>query len=115
MHNYNDRKFRSKNSSSNAEVSGETLFHYFQEDNIVWANYKGGSIVRGQLLGLVDESGNIEMRYQHINVEEQLMTGKCISKPEILSDGRIRLHEEWEWTSGDLSKGNSVLEELVAS
>jgi len=40
------------------------------------------------------------------------MTGKCYSTPEVLVDGRIRLHEMWEWTSGDYSKGQSIVEEI---
>ena len=27
--------------------------------------------------------------------------------PEVLPDGRLRLHEEWQWTNGDLSAGRS--------
>jgi len=41
-----------------------------------------------------------------------LMTGTCHSTPELLENGKIRLIENWQWTSGDKSKGNSVLEEL---
>jgi len=40
------------------------------------------------------------------------MTGKCKSRPEILENGKIRLHERWQWTCGDMSKGTSVLEEI---
>ena len=40
------------------------------------------------------------------------MTGKCISKPEVLASGKIRLYETWEWTSGDKSSGESILEEI---
>jgi hypothetical protein len=60
---------------------------------------------------LVDHLGNINMRYHHVNDKEELMTGICISKPEILENGKIRLHEFWEWTSGDKSKGTSIIEE----
>jgi hypothetical protein len=35
-----------------------------------------------------------------------------ISRPEILANGKIRLHESWEWTSGDKSTGKSIIEEL---
>jgi hypothetical protein len=42
------------------------------------------------------------------------MTGRCHSIPEQLSDGRIRLHEQWQWTSGDLSSGESIVEEIPA-
>jgi hypothetical protein len=63
-----------------------------------------GKIKYGHLIGLVDHLGNIEMRYHQVNDKDELMTGICISKPEILENGKIRLHENWEWTSGDKSK-----------
>ena len=40
------------------------------------------------------------------------MTGICNSAPRIMTSGKIRLHENWQWTSGDLSKGESILEEI---
>ncbi len=52
------------------------------------------------------------MRYHQINKKGQLLTGKCLSKPELLDNGKIRLHETWEWTSGDESVGKSIIEEL---
>jgi hypothetical protein len=29
-----------------------------------------------------------------------------------MENGKIRLYEEWQWTSGDQSKGSSILEEI---
>jgi hypothetical protein len=52
------------------------------------------------------------MSYQHINRKGELMTGVCTSIPERLSDGRIRLHERWQWTCGDHSTGESIIEEI---
>lgn len=37
------------------------------------------------------------------------MTVVCHSEPEIMEDGRIRLREQWQWTSGDKMKGNPWL------
>ena len=51
------------------------------------------------------------MRYHQVNDKDELMTGICTSKPEILENGKIRLHENWEWTSGDQSKGSYIIEE----
>ncbi|WP_323756500.1 n-acetylglutamate synthase [Roseivirga sp.] len=110
--NYNNRKFRSVSNTLNGETSADTIFEYVQEGNILTAQYQGGEIVKGHLIGSVDEQGYIDMRYHQVNRKGQLMTGKCHSRPEVLSNGKIRLHEIWEWTSGDLSKGNSILEEI---
>jgi hypothetical protein len=112
MINYNNKIFRPSQNTENGETSGETMFHYKQEGNILNSEYSGGKIVKGHLIGLVDENGNIDMRYHQVNTSGELMTGFCKSTPEILPNGKIRLHETWQWTSGDLSKGNSVLDEV---
>lgn len=109
---YNNRRFISVSNSESGEVGAETIFHYHQQDDFVWATYKGGSIIFGTLIAKVLEEDCLEMRYQHINKQGSLMTGECKSVPEILDDGRIRLHETWQWTCGDFSKGKSVVEEL---
>ncbi|MFT5337093.1 MAG: hypothetical protein ACI9YL_001095 [Luteibaculaceae bacterium] len=110
--NYNHKKFRPISNTPNAETSGETIFEYIQEGNIISSSYSGGQIKAGHLIGLVNPNGEIEMRYHQINLQGVLMAGICFSKPEILPNGKIRLHETWEWTSGDKSKGISVLEEI---
>lgn len=112
MINYNNKTFRAVQNTSNGETSSETVFHYKQEGMIVTAAYKGGKISCGHLIGLVDEQGNINMRYHQVNDQGVLMTGQCQSTPEVVENGKIRLHEVWEWTSGDQSKGTSTLEEV---
>lgn len=110
--NYNNRCFRPLENSATGEVGGDTVFHYHQSGNIVTADYSGGEIVSGHLIAICDAEGNLDMRYHHINTNGELMTGVCRSTPEALTDGRIRLHEKWQWTSGDMSSGTSVLEEI---
>lgn len=112
MINYDNKTFRPVENTPNGETSSETIFIYKQAGAILTSEYAGGEIVKGHLIGLVDSQGNIEMRYHQINVRGELMTGTCRSKPEVLPSGKIRLHETWEWTSGDKSKGSSVLEEI---
>jgi hypothetical protein len=110
--NYHDKKFRPTRNTENGETSNETFFHYKQVGNILTSEYAGGKIKYGHLIGLVDNTGKIEMRYHQVNESGELMTGICSSTPEILANGKIRLHESWEWTSGDKSKGESIIEEL---
>ncbi|MBC8769261.1 n-acetylglutamate synthase [Arenibacter sp. BSSL-BM3] len=109
---YNNKAFRPIKNSENGETSEETIFEYKQNGSILTSDYSGGQIVRGHLIGLVDENGNIKMSYHQINIKGEIMTGICFSKPEVMPNGKIRLHETWEWTSGDKSKGMSILEEL---
>jgi hypothetical protein len=110
--NYNNKKFRPVSNSENGEVSSEMIFQYKQTGQILTCNYQGTKILKGHLIGLVDDVGNINMRYHQINQNGELMTGTCNSRPELLKNGKIRLNEEWQWTSGDKSKGKSILEEI---
>ena len=112
MINYHNKTFRSVSNTANGEVSNETVFHYKQEGNIVTATYSGGAVAQGHLIALVNERGSLDMRYHHVNTSGTIMTGICRSTPEVLPGGKIRLHEEWQWTSGDGSNGKSVVEEL---
>jgi hypothetical protein len=110
---YEGRVFHSVSNSSNGEVSSTTHFHYHQQERVVWAAYGGGEIALGTLIAKVNEDDSLDMRYQHLNVRGEFMAGECRSTPEVLPDGRIRLHEKWQWTTGDRSSGDSVIEEVA--
>lgn len=114
MINYEGRTFASVHNSETGEVGADTLFHYHQNGSIVWAEYSGGEIVRGHLIAVCGDDGSLEMRYHHVNKQGSLMTGTCTSIREMLPDGRIRLHENWQWTSGDQSSGESIIEEVFS-
>lgn len=109
--NYDGRIFKPVQSTENSETSNETIFRYQQHENILTSTYLGGRIKFGHLLGIVNEDGSIDMQYHQVNDRGELMTGTCHSTPEVMANGKLRLHEAWQWTSGDLSTGNSVLEE----
>ena len=110
--NYNNKKFKPVSNSDNGEVSADMIFHYKQKGNILTCSYYGYNIIQGHLIGTVDQEGCINMSYQQVNKAGQIMTGLCKSRPEILGKGKTRLFEEWQWTSGDKSTGNSILEEI---
>ena len=115
--NYNGKIFRAITNTENGETSAETVFQYRQTGTLLTAVYSGGRIVAGHLLGLVDQAGNLAFRYHQLNTDGQLKTGTCQSTPEVVPNGKVRLHETWRWTSGDESaavsrSGTSVLEEV---
>ncbi len=107
--NYDGRSFVPKRNSENGEVSGRTVFTYHQDGALLWAEYSGGDIVKGTLVGTVSQDGVLDFVYQHMNREMNLRTGKCHSVPTVTENGKVELSEEWEWTNGDFSKGSSLL------
>ncbi|HVG15869.1 MAG TPA: hypothetical protein VM935_12940 [Chitinophagaceae bacterium] len=111
MIDYNNRRFVVRSNSGNGALDGDTKFSYQQEGSIVTCTYFGNNIIKGHLLAVVGALGELDMRYHQVSRSGELMTGTCSSTPEILPNGKIRLHEKWKWTSGDYSEGSSVLEE----
>ncbi len=109
--NLNNKKFKSEFNSENGEVSDQTLFYYHQKNNIIWAEYSGGQILKGSIIGKIIEN-HLEFVYQHINKDNELMTGKCKSYPEHTKDGKIRIKEIWQWTCKNHSSGKSTLIEI---
>lgn len=110
-YNLEGKKFRSVSNTGSGEVNGDTVFYYHQHEGIVWAEYEGGDIIKGHLVANVLPSGQLDMRYHHINRRGDIMLGKCLSTPALMSDGKLRFSEEWEWLSGDMSSGHSEIAE----
>lgn len=110
--NYHNKKFRSSQNSPNGEVDNSTLFHYSQQGNIVTGTYSGNQILGGQLIATADDTGILNMRYQHLNKDGHFKYGHCTSTPEMLPNGKIRMHEKWKWDCDDFSEGESIIEEI---
>lgn len=111
--NLNNRQFQVCSNQASGEADGRTIFTYFQNENILWGTYNGGNIQFGTLTGVIELDGRLRFAYQHVNERDEIMTGRCVSTPEELGDGRLRFHERWQWTCGDHSSGESIIEEIV--
>ena len=111
--NYHQRQFRGRTNVTHGEVSAATCFSYYQAGDRLWGEYAGGDVRAGQLLGKVNPDGSLEFLYQHQNSAGELMAGHCRSTPTIEPDGRLVLHERWQWLTGDRSAGESVVEEIL--
>jgi hypothetical protein len=110
---YDNKRFVSVENTKTGEVSKKTVFHYHQNNELIWAEYCGGEIVKGFLIGKADKDGRLEFGYQHINIHSEIRIGICQSFPEYLNDGRLRLKESWQWLNGDKSAGSSIIEEAT--
>lgn len=103
------RRFRAV-ASSGGDVDGATAFDYHQDGELIWATYAGGAVRRGYLVG-TRSATELDFRYCHVTDDGQTAGGHCHSRIETLRDGRLRLHETWEWESRPGS-GTSVVEEV---
>ncbi|GAA3346926.1 hypothetical protein GCM10020358_59810 [Amorphoplanes nipponensis] len=87
--------------------------HYRQHGNLVWGEITGGAVRRGALAGICDPDGVIRFAYHEVLADGSVVVGECVSRPERLPDGRIRLREEWVRHGPHRDSGISVIEEAV--
>ena len=107
--NYDGKKFRSPTTSSSGDAA-EALYH--QDANLVWAEFAGHNVRRGSLAGTCASDGTLEFAYCMVLDGGEVISGRSISTPQLLKDGRIRLHEEWERYGSHAASGVSSIEEV---
>ncbi|MEU0336188.1 hypothetical protein [Streptomyces sp. NPDC006193] len=93
------------------QVGARTRFAYHEEDGRIWAEYAGGDVVRGHLVG-TRAGDRLDFRYVQLGTDGTTASGHCRSTVVELPDGRVRLEESWEWESRPGS-GTSVVEEVA--
>ncbi|GAB4051262.1 hypothetical protein GCM10028775_27160 [Catellatospora paridis] len=104
------RRFAAVADVAGGEVGTQTVFTYHEHDGMIWAEYTGGAIRRGFLVGTRD-GDRLDFRYTQLNNEGQTSTGHCVSTLSRLPDGRLRLDETWQWESRPGSGTSAVVEQ----
>lgn len=110
MIDYDGRRFSPTDHGPGVEAP---VAAYRQRGDLLWADFTGGEVRRGSLTGLRHADGSIEFTYTMVLAGGTILAGRCRSTPEVLPDGRIRLHERWERYGGQAASGTSVLEEIA--
>lgn len=94
---------------ADGEVDTATAFDYHERDGLVWAEYAGGAVRLGRLVG-TRTGDDLDFRYVHVSIDGTTSSGHCRARLQLLPDGRLRSHETWAWDSRPGS-GTSVVEE----
>lgn len=91
-----------------------TVFHYLVEGNAISSTYQGGRILTGQQVGRVTGADTIELLFQCLNTEGQLLCGWSRGTVGEDAAGRTTLSFVWGWLSGATGGGESSYVELAA-
>ncbi|MER7048194.1 hypothetical protein [Streptomyces jumonjinensis] len=92
------------------QVGTRTRFTYHERDGRIWAEYAGGDVVQGHLVG-TRAGDRLDFRYVQLKTDGATSSGHCVSTVVELPDLRLRLEETWAWESQEGS-GTSVVEQL---
>lgn len=93
------------------QVGTRTRFAYHERDDEIWAEYAGGDVVRGRLVG-TRAGDRLDFRYVQLKTDGTTSSGHCLSEVIELPGGRIRLEETWEWESQP-GNGTSTVEQVT--
>ena len=108
---FNNKRFALIQNSDNGQVDTETIFNYKQEDNLVTADYFGGTIKYGKIIAEL-KSDELNMLYQCLTTDYQLKAGKAIAQISLTENGKIKLSLNWQWLTNGNDKGKSEYIEI---
>ena len=108
-----NRVFVPVENSDNGVVSGKTRFHFWQDGMVFYADYFGGDVREGHIIGTFDEDGAGNLLYHCLTTNNQLKAGKAKAVFSKMEDNRLAFELDWEWITGDHSWGQSRYEEVV--
>lgn len=77
-YNFDNKRFAVIQNSESGQVNSETVFEYKQQDNLVTAEYFGGTIKYGKIIANLKED-ELYMLYQCMTINNQLKAGKIFS------------------------------------
>ena len=104
---YGGRRFRAVGGGPEAAAAEG---HYFQDGDLVWADISGPAVRAGRLVAIRRPDGALDAAYCFLTAAGETVAGACLSTPEVLADGRLRLTERWRRLDG--SSGVSHIEEV---
>ncbi|HZX37249.1 MAG TPA: hypothetical protein VFF37_02735, partial [Streptomyces sp.] len=75
------------------QVGTRTRFTYHERDGRIWAEYEGGDVVRGHLVG-TREGDRLDFRYVQLKTDGRTASGHCVSTVVELEGRPLRRAEQ---------------------
>ena len=103
-----------RNDGPDAEVTVDTIFTFTQVERegmtVVTADYYGGGVVAGKLVGVLD-GDTMRHSYLQVNRNGEFHRGQSTDEISLTPEGKIRLTDRWQWETKPGS-GVCILEEV---
>lgn len=104
--------------TDNGTVSGQTKFHFWQKGKVFFADYVGGDVSEGHIIGQMTGDRTGTMLYHCLTTDGRLKAGQASAVFSEMEDGFLAIDLDWEWLTGnkremdDLS-GKARYEEII--
>jgi len=101
------KTFRAISNSRNGHSDTETEMRFTSDGGIVEGVYSGGTIEVGHVLAKRSGEFTMDMLYHGASKSGAHNAGKAHATFSKDKEGRIRMALDWQWLTGDQSKGRS--------
>ena len=103
-------RMNATNTAENGVVGEDTIFVFKESGQFVSAEYSGGRVVQGYLVGVRTEAA-LTFRYCQFDSDGNLDGGESNCEIEVTGTGGLQIVENFEWAS-QTGSGKNVLEEI---
>jgi hypothetical protein len=98
--------------AENGVVNHETIFLFSQKNDVVSAEYSGGKIRLGFLVGKFPAENKLEFSYCQMQIDGKLDNGTSLCELSKNENGKITLTEHFEWKSRPGEFGTNIFQEM---
>jgi hypothetical protein len=100
--------FHAVSNSSSGALNTETTMTFQSDDEMgILGTYRGGTIRAGNVIAIRKDDVTIDMLYHCVTVSGELKAGRAVGKFAEDAEKRWRMRLNWQWLTGDCTKGRS--------
>ncbi len=111
--NLEGKSFKAYRNSINGSLNSETVMSFTSDGDFISGSYSGGTILEGHVLAKRTSENELEMLYQGATIAGEIQAGKAHALFTEIESDKLMMHLNWQWLTGDQSKGESDWEEVV--
>ena len=97
--------------AANGVVNKDTVFLFTQKDGVVTAQYSGGKVLQGFLVGRIADD-KVQFSYCQLQTDGKLDHGNSLCEVGKTQEGKITLTEHFTWGSRNEKEGVNIFREL---
>ncbi len=98
--------------AENGVVNHETIFVFSQKGDVISAEYSGGKIRQGFLVGKFLAENQLTFSYCQIQLDGKLDNGLSTCELSRNENGKVTLTEHFEWKSRPGEFGTNIFQEI---
>ena len=98
--------------NSDGHASAKTIMKFSEHTEPFLATYTGSNTVHGQVIVRTSKDGIIEMLYQSLTTDGELVAGQAQVTLSENENNKLVMQLNWQWLTGSLNSGISIWHEV---